>query len=897
MTLAAGTRLGYYEIVALLGAGGMGEVYRARDPKLQRNVALKILPSLTGLDPDRLARFRREAQVLAALNHPNIAAIYGFEDASDPPALVLELVEGATLAERLQEGPIPLQEALPIARQIAEALEAAHEQAIIHRDLKPANIKIRPDGTVKVLDFGLAKALEPVDAAASAALSSPTITSPALTRMGVILGTASYMSPEQAKGRAADKRSDVWAFGCVLYEMLSGRRTFEGEEVSETLASVLRSDPDWTALPRETPAAIRALLEGSLKRDRRDRIGDISTARFLLTQPAASPGPAAAAPTPGPALWKRAALVALGVAIGAAAVASLWRPQHSTSAPVTRFSFPLPQGPAFNPLRQSVAISPDGTRIVYFADGRLYMRLLSELESRPIPGTEQASNPAFSPDSRSLAFWSDSVLKRVDVGGGAPVPIYRTGPAPSGMSWSETGILFSQIGTGILRIAPDGGAKPELLVPLTSDDGLAHSPRLLPDGRTLIFTMTTDIGVGTTGNRWDNAQIVVQSLTTGSRKTIVQPGTDARYVPTGHLVYALGNTVFARPFDLATLETTGGPVPVAEEVDRVIAVDNGASQFAFSANGSMIYLPGRSVPGLQQLSLFDRRGNSEPLKLAPGSYGFPRVSPNGRQIAFQSIDSRGDSIIAVCDIATGSSRQITVGGNNRYPVWSRDGKSVVFQSDRDGAPGIFRQPLDGGSADRLTRSEPGTVHVPEDWSPTDDVLLFNASTKQATALWTLSLPDRKPAPFGNVGSRFLPTDAAFSPDGKWVAYQAGDLGVGEGAVFVEPSSADGNKYRIAAGGRPAWSRDGKELVFVPGPNQLAVVTVSTQSGFTFSQPTALPRGFGVSGPMTPRGFDLMPDGRILGAAAGTSNLGPPPPLELRVVLNWFEELKARVPSK
>ena len=351
MTLAAGTRLGYYEIVALLGAGGMGEVYRARDPKLQRNVALKILPSLTGLDSDRLARFRREAQVLAALNHPNIAAIYGFEDASDPPALVLELVEGATLAERLQEGPIPLQEALPIARQIAEALEAAHEQGIIHRDLKPANIKIRPDGTVKVLDFGLAKALEPVDAAASAALSSPTITSPALTRMGVILGTASYMSPEQAKGRAADKRSDVWAFGCVLYEMLTGRRTFEGDEVSETLASVLRSDPDWTALPRETPAPIRALLEGSLKRDRRDRIGDISTARFLLTQPAASTQPTPSTPPTGQVFWRRATLVALGVTIGAAAVASLWRPQHSISAPITRFAFALPQGPAFNPLR------------------------------------------------------------------------------------------------------------------------------------------------------------------------------------------------------------------------------------------------------------------------------------------------------------------------------------------------------------------------------------------------------------------------------------------------------------------------------------------------------------------------------------------------------------------
>ena len=455
MTLAAGARLGPYEIVSALGAGGMGEVYRARDAKLNRDVALKVLPEVFALDPDRLARFKREAQVLASLNHPNIAAIYGFEDSSPSAgsgqaavqALVLELVEGPTLADRIAQGPIPLDEALPIARQIAEALEAAHEQGIIHRDLKPANIKVRPDGTVKVLDFGLAKALEPIAAPSADVTASPTITSPAMTRMGVILGTAAYMSPEQAKGRQADKRSDVWAFGAVLYEMLSGQRAFKGDDISDTLAAVLRQDIDWTALPASTPASVRRLIARCLDRDVRRRLRDIGEARIVLDDPAAlAEGDAGGVPALAPPqpLWRRAIPVVLSVIVAGvlASAATVYLTPSQAPLVVTRFPFTLGEGQSLRSTgRQAVAISPDGALMAYAALPRLYLRSMSELEARPI--AEPASvggfvtSPVFSPDSRSVAFWSsaDQTLKKVAVGGGAAVHDLSRRPT----AWRELG--------------------------------------------------------------------------------------------------------------------------------------------------------------------------------------------------------------------------------------------------------------------------------------------------------------------------------------------------------------------------------------------------------------------------------------------------------------------------
>jgi serine/threonine-protein kinase len=895
--VAAGSRIGGYEVVALVGAGGMGEVYRARDTKLNREVALKILPALVSVDATRLARFRREAHVLASLNHPNIAAIHGFEDSSDQQALVLEFIDGPTLADIVARGAMPFDEAAPIARQICDALEAAHEQGIVHRDLKPANIKVRPDGTVKVLDFGLAKVLEPAAADSATAVASPTITSPALTRLGLILGTASYMSPEQAKGRDADKRSDVWAFGCVLYEMLTGKRAFEGDEVSETLASILKSEPDWHALPPTVPPSIRALVEGCLKKDRRERIGDLSAARFVLNQPALAPAASAGrAPRSRVPLWKLAAIAIVGAAIGAAAAASYWMSRRSAAPQIARFTFEAPQGQLFSRPRQAVAISPDGTRIVYATNVQLYVRSIVDFDAKPLPGTERALNPVFSPDSQSVAFFSDGSLRTINLGGGTPVPLVKVGVGPSGLDWTASGIYYSQTGIGIMRVSVNGG-KPEAVVPMDGSTGLAHGPQLLPDGKTLLFTFTDDTSVGSSGDRWNVARVVIQSLETGKRQTLLEPGANARYLPTGHIVYALGSTLFARPFDPATLTFTGNAVPVLEGVQRVISVDSGASQFALSDAGTLVYVPGTWTLGMQQVFTFDRAAAAKPLKLPPGSYDYPRVSPDGKHLAYQTSDGK-QSFVAVYDLSgTRAAARLTFGGNDRFPIWAADSRHVVFQSDRAGIPAIFRQSVDGGAAEQLTTPDAGTSHVPEAWLPNGDVLLYNIASRQKTSLWMLSVRDRKASQFGSVSSTLLPTGAVFSPDGKWVAYQSGDVSSGEGDVFVEPFPPNGTKHQIARGGRPQWSHDGKELFFIPGPNQFSVVKVTTSPAFRFTDPVAVPRAFGVSGPLSPRAYDITSQGEIIGTAVPTQIAGAQSTREVRVVLNWFEDLKARVPSK
>jgi serine/threonine-protein kinase len=882
----------------------MGEVYRAKDTKLGRDVALKILPASFTNDPERVARFRREAQVLASLNHPHIAQIYGLEDSNGTQFLVLELVDGESLGKRIARGPIPVDEALGIAKQIAEALEAAHEKGIIHRDLKPANIALTNDGQVKVLDFGLAKAVE-ATASGSNLSMSPTITTPAMmTGVGVILGTAAYMSPEQAKGRPADKRSDIWAFGCVLYEMLTGNRAFEGEDVSDTLATVLKSQPDWTALPAAVPESIRVLLKGCLDKDRRQRVADLSTALFTMRQPAiVGPPIAEHSSLVRPSLWRRALPVAASVLLTTALVSAVWwrfRPAVP-DATVTRFTVPLGDGQQFtNPGRLLVGLSPDGTQMVYAANNRLYRRALSELDSHTIPGTEAptggaVTNPVFSPNGRWIAFFSgtEGTLNKIAITGGVAVTLCAAAN-PVGMSWDASGILFGQGGEnpGIFRVSENGG-KPERLISVAPGE-FAHGPQVLPDHETVLFTLADGTGV----DRWDKARIVAQSLTSGKRTTLIEGGSDGRYLSSGHLVYAIGGVLYAIPFEARRLRTTGAQVPVVEGVSRSRGGVTGTAHFSIADTGSLIYIRGPVSTSAQQLVVVrvDRKGVMERLALAPAAYEAPRVSPDGKWIAVGIVDDH-EANIWVYDLAgTSASRRLTYGGRNRFPLWSADSRRVAFQSDRGGDRGIFWQFADGtGSAERLTKPDPGTSHAPESWSSRGGEMLFRVTKGEIHSLWVLDVASRKTTPFDEVASNMFP-NADFSPDGRWVAYS-----VGEGArfaIYVQPFPTTGAKFQIwpELALHALWSSDGKELFAMSGGG-FASVTITTQPTFAFSRPVISARTWGGGGPSSARPIDSMPDGQhfVVTAFANTQPASTAPLIE--VVEHFDQELKRLVPVK
>jgi serine/threonine-protein kinase len=884
----------------------MGEVYRARDTKLNRDVALKILPDAFAIDGDRVARFRREAQVLASLNHPNIAAIYGFEDSGTTHALVLELVEGPTLADRIAKGPIALDEALSIAKQIAEALETAHEQGIIHRDLKPANIKVRDDGTVKVLDFGLAKAMEPASAISPGLTHSPTITSPALmTGVGMLLGTAAYMSPEQAKGRPADKRSDIWAFGCVLFEMVTGKRAFEGEDVSDTLAAVLRAEPDWTALAPDVPVPIQTLVQRCLEKDRRTRIADISIARFLMNEPALAVARVAPVPAPGSVrqpLWRR--LIPIGVVGIAAAVLTaiaMLVADRTTPSPVMRSVFMLPDGPQFTGMnRRIIAISPDGGQMAYVAGSRLFVRSMNDFEPRAIPGTEGRglTSPVFSPDGKEVAFYSgaDQTLKRIAVAGGVASTICPVEATPVGVSWTGDSIVFGQAARGILRVSSKGG-KPELLVDSSNAVEALLGPQLLPGDRAALFTVVP-------GGNPDDAQLAVQSLPSGQRKTLTE-GTDARYVTTGHLVYWLRGTLYAVPFDVGRLEIAGTPVPVVQGVNR----DEGSPSpnFSVSDTGSLIYIPGPigSSSG-RSLLVVDRAGHDEALKVTAAAYAAPRFSPDGKHLAVGTDDGK-EANIWVYDLSgTTSIRQLTFGGKNRYPVWSANGERIAFQSDREGDLGIFWQRADGAdTAERLTKPGKGIAHIPESWSQSSERLSFSETGGGLASLWTVSVRDRKPERFGETIRSRASFDSEFSPNGRWLAYTLRDGGRATVHIRSFPPSG-GSHYQLRDDAHhPMWSRDGKELFYMSTTNNggnggLFAVSFTQQPSPAFGIPAAVAtRQTFRALPVAPRNHDIAPDGKhfITVADAAPNGSAAPTAPQIRVVINWFEELKQRVPVK
>ena len=906
MPLTAGARLGPYEILAALGAGGMGEVYQARDTKLNRSVAIKILPETIATDPERLARFHREAQLLASLNHPNIAAIYGFEDSSDVHALVMELVNGSTLADRIAAGPVPLEEALPIAKQIAEALEAAHEQGIVHRDLKPGNIKVRDDGTVKVLDFGLAKAIEPAGTASSSLSMSPTITTPAMTQAGVILGTAAYMSPEQAKGRTADKRTDVWAFGCVLYEMLTGRRAFDGEDVSDTMAAVLRAEPDWLALPSGLPSTIVALLRRCLVKDRQRRIADIAIVQFVLDEPSF----ASAAPTtpPGasrPVPWWRRAVPALvsSFVVGVLGVVAWTRKPAPPRppAPVVRFSIVLPDGQQLGSRGLvGAALSPDGTRVAYESGFRLYTRSLGEMETRPISaaGTVGVGGPFFSSDGQWIGFFQavERTLKRVAVTGGAAISICRVDGIPLSASWAGDQILFAQAGKGILHVSANGG-EPQVLIGSKGPE-VMDTPQLLDGAHAVLFTLTTEQG----RDRWDKAQVVVHSLDSGQRKVIVRGGSAARYLPSGHLLYVVGTTVLAVPFDVKRLEIRGSPVPVVEGVMRPSG--SGAANVAVSANGSLIYVPSLgSTNAPNTLALVSRDGKVQPLGLPAEPYRHPRISPDGRSLAFET-DDGNERVVWVYGLSGSSpARRLTFGGRNWSPVWTPDGQRITFASDREGAAGVFEHAADGsGTAERLLKGDATGDWRPEAWTPDGKTLAIGANSG-ASNIWTFTRGD--PQPKKIVESSANLRYAEFSRDGRWFAYSSSEAGT-DFDIFIQPFPPTGAKYQLTTmGARTAlWSPDGKQLFYADsptGPGHLVAVDVRTHPTFSFGTPTRLPVGDRAVFVGSGRQYDVTPDGKafvlVIDASASGGGTTRRPTSQINVVLNWLEELKQRVPTK
>jgi len=907
MPVGPGTRLGPYEVTALIGEGGMGKVWRAHHTALRRDDALKVLPDAFASDPDRLARFRREAQVLASLNHPNIAHVYGLEQADGVQALVMELVEGPTLADRIAQGPILVDEALPIAKQIAEALEAAHEQGIIHRDLKPANIKLRPDGTVKVLDFGLAKALEPASGGVRVdATASPTMTSPALmTGIGMLLGTGAYMSPEQARGKPVDKRSDIWSFGCVLYEMLTGRRAFEGEDVADTVAAIVRGQPDWNALAG-LPATVRAVLRSCLQKDLQRRLRHIGDARVYLEELSTSEvgpdlGRHVAGRTP---LWRRAVPAVAGAFLIAALGGYIgWMLRTVPARQAARFIIPIPSGTGLEITRHVVAISPRGTHIAYTANGRVYVRALDQLEAVPIQtsGGPASSSPFFSPDGQWIGFYQGGQVKRVSVSGGAPIVVCAAGN-PFGFSWTEGDVIvFGQGPNGIMRV-PAGGGTPEVLVKVDEGES-AHGPQLLPGGRAILFTLRPH-GAGT----WNEAKIVVQSLDSGERKVVIQGGRDARYLPTGHLLYALRGTLLAVPFDINSLAVTGMPVPLVENVALAVAEQTGAAHYSVSGNGTLVYIldQGNASEARRLLTWVDRQGREEPLKVPPRAYRYPQLSPDGQRVAVDIQDEQVD--IWIWHVTGETLTRLTLEPSQEsYPVWTADGRRVIFGSDRSGPVNLFWQPADGtGTVEQLTDSQ--NNHVPMSVSPDRAAVVVREQAPGGGDFGLLLLGlggERRPRSL--VQTPFHDLNGVVSPDGRWLAYQSTESGRGE--IYVRPfPNVDEGRWQVSTEGgtRPLWARSGQELFYLTlDGDALMSVPISGALAFkagtpqklldtrTYYTPAAM-LGIGI----TPgRTYDVSLDGRrFLMIKPQNQNDERASPLSFTVVQDWTEDLKRLVPT-
>jgi serine/threonine-protein kinase len=883
----------------------MGEVYRATDTNLKRAVAIKVLPASLAADVDRLARFQREAEVLAALNHPNIAAIYGLERSGATTALVMELVDGPTLADRIARGAIPSEEALPIAKQIAEALEGAHEQGIIHRDLKPANIKLRSDGTVKVLDFGLAKATEPAAVSPASVSTSPTITPPAMTQAGMIIGTAAYMSPEQARGTIVDKRADLWAFGVVLWEMLTAKRLFDGATISDTLASVLKSEPDWQALPPTTAPAIRRLLHRCLEKDRKRRLADAADARLEIDEAlAAMPvveGAAASLALASRAAWSRAltwTLAASTLGLTTALIlqwAAPWRaaaPRRVTRATITT------SGPAaltINGSDRDLALSRDGRHLVYVGNfGRqLFVRALDALEPVTIASGNALRGPFISPDGQWVGFGDGNTIRKVAITGGPPTTIASLVGIARGAKWAPGDtIIFTTAdpATGLLRLSTDGGT-PEVLTRPDGAQGEADHlwPDPLPGGRGVLFTITSRTG------GLDAAQVAVRDLRSGTNKVLVRGGSDAHYVASGHLVYVAAGGLRAIPFDLTRLETHGTAVGV---LPKVVTTVTGGGDFSVAADGTLVYLDasGSLAAAARTLVWVDRTGKEEPIAAPPRAYLQPRLSPNGTRVALWSNDQEDD--LWILDLGGGPLTRLTVEpGEDSAAVWTLDGGRIVFASSRGGSPNLWWQAADfNGVAERLTMGS--NPQFPTGLTPDGTgVVFFELTPTMNRDLQQLALDGLyRVTPL--LQTKFDEINGTVSPNARWLAYESNSSGSYE--IYVRPFSNDGGgrQVSLAGGTRPLWARSGKELFYVGADGTLMGVSVESSSPtWQAGTPTKLFERRYYTGANRGRTYDVSPDGQRFLMVKAPGPDASAAPSALIVVDHWDEELKRLVPAK
>ena len=883
-----GQTIAHYTITEKIGEGGMGEVYRATDTKLKRDVALKVLPESFTQDPQRMARFTREAQVLASLNHPNIGAIFGLEEEDGVRALALELIEGEDLSERIAKGPIALEEALQIALQIAEALEAAHEKGIIHRDLKPANVIVTPEGTVKVLDFGLAKAMEE-GPTGSDVTHSPTLTMQA-TQAGIILGTAAYMSPEQAKGRRVGKMTDIFAFGAVLYELLSGQKAFLGDGVSEMLAAVIKTEPNWTALPAHVPSSIGRLLKRCLRKERSARLHDIADVRIAIEDARES----ADAPVPGRALawWQRPlGLLAAGLALSAIIGSLTWflsRAERGTDAqPTTRFTIQPAADLALDSRFSAPIISPDGRALVFVANRRLYTRAMNSLETKFIPGTEEARSPFFSPDGEWVGFLTDTHIKKVALSGGTPLTVCE---ASNGIvpAWGPGGeIIFGREGsTGLWRVSEDGG-NPEPFSKLAEGDVDHDYPQVLPDGETVLYTIST---TGNTG--WDDAQLVAQNRMTGKREIVFEGGTNARYTSSGHLVYARSGSILAVPFDLKRLEVSGTSVTV---VNGVAATFTGFAPFSISDSGALAYVPGGVSGVTGRLVWVDRNGREEIIDPEPRGYADLRISPDGARAALSIRGPDNNVDVRIYDFEAKTLSRLTTNPAEDFGfLWSQDSRRIYFSSAREGPHTIFWRDVSGTEpAERLVPST--MTRVPFSWSRDGTTLVSNSiPAETGIQIDAISLDDeRSITPL--IRTPFRENFPAVSPDGRWIAYESNESGQPE--IYVRPfPHVDDNKWRVSRDGgtKPLWRSDGREIFYRDG-NSVMATSVETSAGFEVGDPELLFER--LYQPVLIHDYDVAPDGQkfLMVKPVEAVQQGLIAGQQIVIVLNWTEELKRLVP--